>query len=312
VQGPVAHHRNRRRWPFAAVGAIVAVAVVVGIGPPGLLLPRATVCKMGTEIGEYTIWTPLMLINIPDGGNVTFHTNEWNITVSSGSLELNSLQPQRGPIYSGGGGGSGLNRAGIWAEYGDFNWTIFRTANTSEVGTSSIPCTQPFVAQLTVPGGGCGGEAVIPLSDNSTDAVEPHVWNGTSTFNGSETYPGCPQQTPGTYVWFDSSLNLGGTGPDTPVTWNLCGGAGYEPLSFPGIARVALVLHAPYGDGGVSVAAMLQWTDSPALPVYTGTTVGYLVPAGWNWTLTPVGPTNSPINPDQELPSLVAFERSAC
>jgi hypothetical protein len=227
VQGQNSRDRNRGSWPVAVLGATVAIAVVVGVGPPGLLLPHGTVCQMGAEAGEYTIWTPLMLINIPDAGNVTFHTNEWNVTVTSGSLDLNSLQPQRGPIFSGEGGSSGLNRAGIWAMYGDFNWAVFRTTNASEVGASSVPCTQPFVAQLMVPGGGCGGLAVIPLSDNSTDAVEPHVWNGTSTFNGSETYPGCPQQTPGTYVWFDTALSRSvpdrtrrshGISAGTPVT----------------------------------------------------------------------------------------------
>jgi hypothetical protein len=83
-------------------------------------------------------------------------------------------------------------------------------------------------------------------------------------------------------------------------------------MTFPGIARVPLVLHVPYGVGGTSVAGTLQWADSSALPEYTGPTVSYLVPAGWNWTLTPVGSATAPINPDQELPSLVAFERSAC
>jgi hypothetical protein len=312
MESSLPSRRHRIPWVFSVVGVVVASAVVIGIGPPGAFLQHVTVCQLGAEVGTFTIWTPGMLINIPDGGNVTFETNEWNITVTSGSLVLNSLQPQHGPIYSGGGGGSGLNRAGIWAEYADFNWTIFQTVNASTVGASSGPCTQPYVAQLGVPGGGCGGEAIIPLSDNATDAVEPHSWNGSGPFNGSETYPGCPQQTPGTYVWFDSSFHLGEAGAMAPVTWNLCGDSGYHPMTFAGVAQVPLVLHAPSQHGRLSVSAMLEWTDSPTEPVYSGPTVGYLVPAGWNWTLAPVEPTSTPIDPYQELPSLVAFERSVC
>ena len=294
------------------MGAVVAAVIVIGIGPPGELLPRATVCQPGSEIGTYTIWMPLQIINIPDGGNISYATDEWNVTVTSGSLALNVLRPQSGPIFGSWAGGSGLNRAGIWAQYGDFNWTFYETRNSSGIASSSEPCTQPYVAQLTVPGGACEGWSVIDLSNSSTDSIEPHVWNGTAGFNGTESYPGCPAQTPGTFVWFDTSLHLGLPGAEAQVNWNLCGASGFQPLVLNGVAEVPVSLHVPYGGKDVSVSATLEWYDSPQSRVYQGPTVSYLVPGGWDWTLTPVGPVPSPINPNQPLLGLVAFERSAC
>jgi hypothetical protein len=290
---------------------IVGVVILVGFGWPGVFLPHGTVCQVGAEVGNYTIWMPLQLINIPDGGNVSYGSDEWNVTVTSGSLTMNALVPQKGPIFSSLAGGSGLYRAGIWAMYGDFNWTIYDTRNTSTMGVSD-PCTQPYVAHLIVPGGACGGSAVIGLTNNSTDLVEPHVWNGTAGENGTENYPGCPVQTPGTYAWFDSSLHLGLSGEPAGVNWNLCGLSGFHNLVLNGIAKVPVALHVPVLGKDISISATLEWYDSPALKVYAGPTVSYLLPGGWNWTLAPVGPVNSKINPDLPLPGLVAFDRSAC
>lgn len=301
-----------RDWSFFLIGAVVAVLLLVGVGGPGLLLPRGTVCKLGDKIGAYTIWTPFQLINIPDGGNVSFATNEWNVTDSSGSLTLNSLLPPGGPIQSGLSGGSGLNRAGIWVGYGDFNWTFYRAINDSVPGGLQAPCSQSYVSQLNLPGGGCGGWAVVPLNDNATDAVEPHVWNGTAGFNGTEDYPGCPDQTPGTYASFDSALHSGLSGARAEVTWNLCGVSGFKSLVLYGIAEVPVALHVPFEGEEISVTATLESYDSPALKVYLGPTVSYLVPGGWNWTLAPVGPVNSAINPYLPLPGLIAFERMPC
>ena len=303
-------HRSSSLPVLAGVAA--ALLLVLGIGPPGLLLPRATTCQLGAEVGTYTIWTPMQMINIPDGGNVTFATDEWNITVASGSLTLNPLEPPQGPIQSGVSGGSGLNRAGIWVQYGDLNWTFYHTSNISLIGASPGPCTQSYVAEIDLPGGGCGGWAVMPLANNASDAVEPHVWNGTAGFNGSETYPGCPQQSTGTYTWFDTSLHTGATGPAQPIDWNLCGVTGNHSLVLNGVAQLPIVLNVEVNGADIAVAGLLRWCDSPALHVYSGPTVTYLVPGGWNWTLGPVGPTPAPIDPDLPLPGLVAFTRSAC
>jgi hypothetical protein len=300
-----------RLWTALLVGTVAALFLVFGFGPAGLVLPRGQVCQLGAELGTYTIWTPLQIINIPDGGNVSYANDEWNVTVTSGSLNLNVLVPQTGPITGSWSGGSGLNRAGIAVMYGDFNWTIFNTENSSAIAASN-PCTQPYVAELVVPGGACGGFAYLPLPDNTTDTIEPHVWNGTAELNGTEQYRGCPIQTPGTYVWFDSSLHLGGSRAQAAVNWSLCGDSGFEPLVLNGIAEVPVALHVPYQGEDVSVSATLEWYDSQAINAHQGPTVSYLVPGGWDWTLAPVGQASSVINPDLPLPSLVAFERTAC
>ena len=301
-----------RGWSFFLIGAVVAIVLLVGVGGPGLLLSHGTVCKLGDKIGTYTIWTPNQLVNIPDGGNVSYATSEWNVADSSGSLTLNKLQPPGGPVQSSLSGGSGLNRAGIWVGYGDYNWTFYRAVNDSVTGESSAPCGQPYVAELNLPGGGCGGWAVVPLIDNTTDAVEPHVWNGTAGFNGTEDYPGCPVQTPGTYASFDSSLHGGLSGAQAEVNWNLCGVSGFKPLVLFGIAEVPVALHVPFEGNEISVMAKIESYDSPALKIYLGPTVSYLVPGGWNWTLAPVGPVGSAINPDLPLHGLIAFERMPC
>ncbi|MGA8664800.1 MAG: hypothetical protein WB809_07035 [Thermoplasmata archaeon] len=242
---------------------------------------------------------------------MSYANDEWNVTVSSGSLNLNVLTPQTGPVTGSWAGGSGLNRAGIAVMYGDFNWTIYATENSSAI-VASDPCTQPYAAELVVPGGACGGFDYVALPNNTTDTIEPHVWNGTTGFNGTEQYPGCPVQTPGTYVWFDSSLHLDESGVQAAVNWNLCGVSGFKSLVLNGIAEVPVVLHVPYQGEAISVTATLEWYDNPSTPAHQGPTAGYLVPGGWNWTLAPVGPTSSAINPDLPLPSLVAFERTAC
>jgi hypothetical protein len=295
------------------VGVVVAAAIFVTVGPPAASLQRVTACELGAEVGTYTIWTPFLLIDIPDGGNVTYAANEGNITVVSGSLTLNDLRPQGGPIATGESGGSGLNRAGIYAEYADRNWTIHRVSNVSTEGGTSGPCTQPYVAQVGWPGSGCGGDAIIPIPDNTSDATAPNRWNGEPGFNGSEKWPGCPQQSPGTYATFDSALHLGGPGPGSPTNWNLCGVTGYERLTLVGIASVPLTLNVPYDGALVTVSATLRWVDSSVLPAYMGgPTTGYLVPGGWNWTLAPIGPVLTGLDPRNPLPGLVAFERSAC
>jgi hypothetical protein len=299
-------------WTFIVVGVVVASVLFVTEGPPGALLPRGTHCELGAEVGNYTIWTPLQLINIPDGGNVSYANDEWNITVTSGSLVLNALTPQRGPIIGGFEGGSGENRAGLWVMYGDFNWTIYDASNSTSIGGASGPCTQPYVAELMTPGGACGGWYVVGLPDNTTDVGEPHIWNGTSTFNGTETYPGCPVQTSGTWVWFDSAFHGDRVGNDATIDWNLCGVPGYRSLVLNGIAEVPEILHVPFQGRSIAVTATLAWTNNRAISTIQGATAGYLVPGGWNWTIAPVGPAAFPIDPNEPLPSLVAFVRSAC
>jgi hypothetical protein len=146
---------------------------------------------------------------------------------------------------------------GIWVAYDDFNWTFYRTANVSVDGGTGAPCTQPYIAQITEPSGGCGTLETIPLANSATDAGEPHAWNGTGAINGSETAPGCPVQTPGTYVWFDSSFHLGSSGPPHPFRWDLCNTTGFVPLALDGYAQVPIAVTVPFGGTEISATGFL-------------------------------------------------------
>jgi len=291
------------------VGIAVAAVIVVGVGPPGLLLPQSTVCQLGAELGTYTVWTPALLANIPDGGNVTVAVNEWNVTMTSGSLTVNHLLPMGGTAYRVGEAGHGLTN-GLEVNYADFNWTFYETRNVSGYGVNGSPCTQLYIAEVSLPGV-CGGILTLPLPDNSTDATEPHVWNGTAGVNGSENYPGC-HQTPGSYVWFDSAFHSGAPGNAKPVDWNLCGLSGYHLLELDGIAQVPVTINVPFQGHDISASGFLTWTDARGVNPFVGPTTTYLAPAGWNWTIAPVGPVATQTDPNEPLPSLVAFVRSAC
>jgi hypothetical protein len=64
--------------------------MVLGVGLPGLILSREAVCQLGAQVGNYTIWTPTQIANVPDGGNVSVAIEEWNLTMTSGSLTVES------------------------------------------------------------------------------------------------------------------------------------------------------------------------------------------------------------------------------
>jgi hypothetical protein len=309
----VASRRRRRDWPFAVAGAIVGLILVLGIGSPGFLLEHVTVCKLGNEVGTYVIWTPLSLLNKPEGTNVSVWAAAWNYTFSSGSLTVGALSSTT--PNSAGGEQDDEPGGGIFAGYQNHNWSFYQVVNESVIGTTAEPCTQGYVAELGNPLG-CGGLTTVPLSHNSTDTNEPHVWNGTTGFNGSEAP--CTVQTPGTYVSFDTSFNPNGTGTAAPVTWNLCNTPGNSPLELLGTARISVVVTVPYQGHDISSFGFLNWYGDPN----GGSTGGpngiseasafYSVPGGWNWTIAPVGPAAFAVNPASPLPTLVAFERNAC
>lgn len=304
--------RPRSGLPGLVFGVGVGLLLSLGTGPQGFLVPRPTFCQLGAEVGTYVVWTPVMLINIPDGGNVSWSLNHWNLTTTSGSLTLGPPPPPPGsPRYSSESGGSGLNRAGVWAEYQDHNWTVFHVRNESGWNGGSVPCTQPYVASAGY-GLGCGGEVVIPLANNTTDVGEMTVWNGTPGFNGSQNYPGCPVATSGSYVSFSNGFPSGATGRTDSITIDLCNQSGYErlPLYAPAIVSVSLTVPADGGD--ISVAGLLEFADLSTQPLYSGPSVSYLIPAGYSWTIAPIGPVATAAGFGLVLPGLVAFERSSC
>lgn len=315
--------RNSRRrhvppWSFGIVGFLVAVVLFASVGPPALLLQHVTVCGLGPEIGTYVVWTPGTIINKPYETNISVsaYYGTWNYTFTSGTLSVGTLPViDSGPI---GGEGDYGPQGGLLVDFQNHNWTFFRTVNETVVGTAPGPCSQPYVAEVGA-GQGCGGGFVIPLlPDNSTDSNEPHVWNGTEGLNGSEPVSGCAIQTAGTYVWFDSSFHAGGTGNYAPVTWNLCHSTGTFSLELLGLAQIPIRVTVPYQGRDISATGFLNWYGNSTgarwltPPFEPEASAFYEVPGGWNWTLAPVGPAAFAINPTLPLPSLVAFERSAC
>jgi hypothetical protein len=310
VQAPASGRHRRPFWVFVVVGIAVASVVFVGLGPPGWFL-HATVCEVGSAVGNFVILSPGPLVNLPDGGGVNFAANygSWNYSFTSGSLTMGSVPiPPQG---AGVGEYASPPQAGIFADYADFNWTFYHAINVTKVGSASDPCTQPYVAVRGFPAINCESPfTTIPLANNSTDALEPHAWNGTTgqyNFEGTQ----CGLRTPGTYVSFDSSFHSNGTGVVGPVHWDLCRVTGFHPLELDGLAQLPVTVVVPFAGGHIAATGYLEWISNP-LPGAHPPTVGYQVPGGWNWTLAPVGPAGSPINPDTPLPSLVAFVRSAC
>jgi hypothetical protein len=309
----VAGAAARRRappWTFAVVGVVIAATIFVGLGPPGMFL-RETVCELGSVAGTYVIWSPGAMVNNPDGGAASFNASvgSWNYTFTSGSLSVGSLAPS--PVGRGNGEGNSVPSTGVFADYADFNWTFYHTVNVSRVGASSDPCTQPYVAVRGFPA--VNRESLwstIPIPDNSTDAVEPHVWNGTTGQNSTHGTD-CGLRTPGTYVWFDSAFHGNGTAPAGPVRWDLCNASGLKRLDLMGLAQLPVRVVAPLEGGSVSAVGYLEWISEPPPGVFAPTAT-YVVPGGWVWTLAPVGPVSSAIDPNAPLPGLVAFVRSAC
>jgi hypothetical protein len=185
------------------------------------------------------------------------------------------------------------------------------------VGSAAQPCTQLYVAEIGDALGG-GGQLLVPFPNDFSDANDPHVWNGTAGMNGSQGCPDCPVQSPGAYIWFDTSFHGSGTGVSAPVNWDLCGSSGDFPLVLMSTARIPVVVHVPYQGHDVSSSGFLNWFGNPNGGWFGGPgglsmdTATYSVPGGWNWTLAPVGPATSAISPVAPLPSLVAFVRSAC
>ena len=310
MNGSTRSRRRAPRWSFAFAGVAVAVVIVFAVGPPSPLATKGTVCQLGSEVGTYTVWSPTGMLNIPDGGNVVDEatTGELNYTFTSGSLTVGAIPGV--PGTAGGGTGETIPEAGIFASYADWNFTFYRTVNVSRTGESSDPCTQPYVASFSFAGGFCHSDfSIIPIPDNTTDAVEPHVWNATTGLNSTH-HPDCPARTPGAYLWFNTTLNLSGTGVEQPYRLDLCNSPQNRTLLLETTANVPVVVTVPFGSGSISATGFLTWDGSGNAAVPTAT---YNFPGGWVWTLGPVGPVNSAVDPFvNPLPGLLAFERSAC
>jgi hypothetical protein len=305
---------SRRNMAVIIVAIVVALVVIfVGFGPSGLFFARS-VCKLGGEVGTWTIWSPEALVNKPDSTNVSIDVASVNYTFTSGSVSMGSLPATpRGNIDN---FGEFDARGGILGGYVNTNFTFYRVENDSVLGATSSPCTQPYVATAGPELNCAGATYTIPMADNVSDLNEPHVWNGTTGINGSGG-GGCPTNTPGTYVWFDTSFHPAATGNSAPLALNLCRSQSAYPLVLDGIARVPVIVTVPYEGRTITASGLLTWQGQPnPPPPVSGTlspaTAYWFLSAGWNWSLAPVGPVGFAINPAQPLPGPVAFVRSAC
>jgi hypothetical protein len=284
-------------------GVTVGIVLLAGVGPGGLFLPRVTVCQLGARIGNYTIWTLGTPLNKPPGVNVSTAADygAYNFTFSSGSLTVGALHLST----AGGGWFDDSPSAGISAQGIQLNWSVFSVRNVSQVGGFAGPCTQAYAAEAAAsPVQACGGFVTVPLANNTSDLVEPHVWNGTGSGWPTE---GCLPTTPGAYYWFDTSFHPNATGAAAPVSLNLCGRPGSVRLDVGGVARVPIVVSVPYAGHQISAAGFETWISTVSL-----WTANYTVPGGWLWMIAPVGPVSSPMNTTAEQPALVAFERLPC
>lgn len=292
-----------RRWPAALVGVAIALLLVFAYGPHGTLT-RSEVCKLGPSIGTYTILTPTDLANIPDGGYASITTYGWNYTMVSGGVTLGPLKPL-GPFAV--TTEHNVPFSGILSDWAVFNWTFYRTENTTVVGGAPDPCTQAFLAQINFYGV-CGGLGiVIPISNNSTDASDPHTWSGDAQYNG--TGPGCPTLTSGAYVWFNTSFDSSDSSWGGSVDFNLCNRAGWYPLEVDGQVRIPVRVVVPFEGANISSAGYLTWS---AFGYSHDQSILYEVTMGWNWLLSPVGPSSQSIDLGTGHVPALGFERLAC
>ncbi len=293
------------------VGAAVAGLVVFGAGPGGFLLPRATTCTLGDLVGTYEIYTVLTPMNKPTGVDVgtVAATGGLNFTFTSGSLTVGGLRIGPGTA----GWADYSPHDGISAMGAEENWSVYSVRNTTRLGEIAAPCTQAYVAEIT-PGSipTCSGFLTLPLADNDSDTMEPHVWDGTGndTGAGNGTYwwgYGCSAATPGARYWFDTSFHTGSAASAPAVTWNLCGDAGRHPLVVSGPVRVPIVVTVPSSGGPLSAHGFMSWDAGPG-----SSTANYSLPGGWIWQLAPVGPVSTPWHLPGPLSATVAFERASC
>ena len=282
-----------------------------GDSPSGVFLQHVTVSQLGAGLETFTIWTPLQLINIPDGGNISFATNEWNVTALIGLVDSESTPALRGSSTGGLSGGSGLNGPDRVQGPGTSTGPSIGRSTTRRLAYLPAPAaspTSPSWFRAVRAGGGLWSR--WPTT-RQTPSNRMHGTAPPPQRHGD--LRGVQFKRPGrTEFWFDSEFQTSGTGITQPVVWNLCGVSGFLPLVLSDVAQVPVALVVPFQGTDISVTSMLEWNDSSALRVYLGPTVSYLVPGGWSWTLSPVGPVASGINPSSPLPGLVAFERSAC
>jgi hypothetical protein len=222
-----------------------------------------------------------------------------NFTFSSGSLTVGGFHPSGSSAgWSDEGAASGISAVGE-----EVNWTFYSVENVTHIGGPSGPCTQPYVAET--PGVmGCWASVTIPLANNTSDSVEPHVWNGSGLIGSHR----CVPTTPGAQYSFDTSFHDDGTGNYSPVYWDICGDKGEHILNLTSVANVPITVSAIYNGHEISTIGFDSWFSG----IDGRPTASYSVPGGVLWILAPVGPSSGVISYGSSLPALLAFEQGSC
>jgi hypothetical protein len=293
----------RRSAPSVAISISVgvAIALVLLVGVPFIVRP-VTSCTLGSEVGSAWIWTPQILVNVPDGGSGSWDTNGGNWTFTSGSVVMGKV-----PLGGTASLSPGVNETGIVGVVGLAHWGFFATHNISTGFGTDDPCTQPYVAGLEAPlmcGGSGNLTTILPLANNSSDANELHV------------VPAQPcsvqSATPGAEISFDTSYHASNmSGNHQSETIALCGPLSSAPLnvSLTGIAKYPIEATMLLPSGPILASGFETW-QGPLPPL--GPTVGYSLPPGWTWNVSTVIPGVLPTLSNPLTTSLLAFERSDC
>ncbi|HTW55369.1 MAG TPA: hypothetical protein VMG36_02835 [Thermoplasmata archaeon] len=303
---PPATERSRRRsrrprsgTTLARAGVGVALAVVV-LAAGFAFVDAAqlrTGCRLGSLVGEFNATAPSQIVNHPGFGVAGFNSFGQNWTFRSGSLVLS------GPTLYPGGGGFGLSSggAGLLVEISEPVWAVYAVKNASTTAAGASPCTQPYVAEVVNATDCPGGFAsfAYPLANNTSDAVEPQVFNTSCDGTlGAGVLPGA-------YVRFHNSYPAGPLTAQNSTELNLCDWTTpfYQPEF--GTVYLSVTLEVPLGSQWLRIPGQLWWE------AIGGPTAYYDLPAGAIWAVAAIANDSAPA--PGLLPSgLLAFEALPC
>lgn len=286
-----------------AVGASVALGVVLTVSSSSVW---GTNCSLGGEVATALIWTPAVLVNIPAGGSGSWGASRLAWTFTSGPLVVGGLSGPGGTI-SESGTPQGSSVAAIDGFVSLDRWGLFRAYNVSLPFKAGGGCTQPYVAEMLADMGGTRGvdlSSILPLPNNTSDAIEPHV---VPVLSGGVLTP-----TPGASVWFDTAYRPTNTlGAHESESISLCNApeTGTFNISLQGAAAYPIVVSITTNGQNLSSSGSVVWQGP--VPGYNDT-VGYSLPGNWVWNISTVSSGVLPTVADASASSLLAFERFPC
>ena len=284
-----------------AIGVAIGLILVIGI--PGLVRP-VTSCALGSEVGSAWIWTPNILVNVPDGGSGSFDAYGANYSFASGSATSGSVPS---PAMEGAGLLPGHNESGIVGDTGLAHWGLLATRNVTSAAGTGHPCTQPYVAELLGPlycGAAGNLSGILALPNNASDLVQPHVVPPTSC--------SLEEATPGASFWFDTTYHVstpGASNQSEEVSLCGLGSRALFNVTLAGVASYPVVVSIPVSGADIKSVGVMMWIGSSS---ELSPTAAYSMPGGWNWNISTITPGILPTVAKPLTTSLLAFERTAC